>query len=137
MAISFFELKRIKIGQPLKFISFLCCLLLFSQSQPAWSHALPTHAEPGAGTACNIPPPHVHIWFDDPLEPGLCILRVHDRSGKPVDKKDCRVNPSNAKLLEVSLPPLPPGIYRVVWSVSSRDGHRTQGDYTFVIRSPD
>jgi methionine-rich copper-binding protein CopC len=43
----------------------------------------------------------------------------------------------SAKLLEASLPPLPPGTYRVVWSVVSKDGHRTQGDYTFAIKNPD
>jgi copper resistance protein C len=137
MSISSFEQKWIWIGQSLKVMVFLSSLFLLSQSQPAWPHALPTRAEPGAGAACEIPPLRVHIWFDDPLEPGLCSLRVHDGSGKPVDKKDCRVNPSNPKLLEVSLPPLPPGVYRVVWSVSSSDGHRTQGDYNFTIRGRD
>ncbi len=45
-----------------------------------------------------------------------------------------RVAPSDAMLLEVSLPPLSPGIYRVIWNVVARDGHRTEGDYTFTIQ---
>ncbi len=121
----------------LRIIIVLCCLSLFSQPQAAWSHALPTRAEPGVGMTAKIPPPHVHIWFDDPLEPNSCTLRVYDGRGECVDNKDCRVNPLNAKLLEVSLPSLPPGTYRVVWSVVSRDGHKTQGDYTFTIKNPD
>jgi methionine-rich copper-binding protein CopC len=34
----------------------------------------------------------------------------------------------------VSLPPLPPATYRVIWSVVARDGHRTEGDYAFTIK---
>jgi hypothetical protein len=34
----------------------------------------------------------------------------------------------------VSLPSLSPGTYRVIWSVVARDGHRTEGDYTFTIK---
>jgi methionine-rich copper-binding protein CopC len=37
-------------------------------------------------------------------------------------------------LLEVSLPSLPTGNYHVFWSVVARDGHRTEGDYTFTIK---
>jgi len=118
-------------------IIILCCLSLLSQPQVASTHALPTRCEPGAGSAVKIPPPQVRIWFDDPLEPNSCTLRVHDGTGEWVDNKDCRVNALNAKLLEVSLPFLPPGTYRVTWSVASKDGHRTQGDYTFTIKSPD
>jgi len=51
-----------------------------------------------------------------------------------VNNKDGRVNSSDATLLEVSVPRLPPGKYRVIWSVVARDGHLTQGDYTFSIR---
>jgi hypothetical protein len=50
-----------------------------------------------------------------------------------VDKGDGRVNPSDSTILEVSLPPLPPGNYRVFWSVVARDGHRTEGDFPFTI----
>lgn len=51
-----------------------------------------------------------------------------------VDKGDGRVNPSTMTLLEVSVPKLSPGAYRVIWNVVARDGHRTTGDYTFVIK---
>jgi methionine-rich copper-binding protein CopC len=50
-----------------------------------------------------------------------------------VDKGDGQVNPSDSTILEVSLPPLPPGTYRVFWSVVARDGHRTEGDFPFTI----
>ncbi len=59
---------------------------------------------------------------------------VHNANNEMVDKKDGRVDPSNPTLLQVSLPKLPPGIYRVMWNVVARDGHRTIGDFTFTIK---
>jgi methionine-rich copper-binding protein CopC len=37
-------------------------------------------------------------------------------------------------VLEVSLPPLAAGKYRVFWSVVARDGHRTEGHFTFQVK---
>jgi methionine-rich copper-binding protein CopC len=37
--------------------------------------------------------------------------------------------------LQVGLPPLGPGVYKVRWSVLAVDGHRTQGDYTFTLKA--
>ena len=41
---------------------------------------------------------------------------------------------ADPKLLEVDVPQLKPGTYRVTWSVVAKDGHRTSGDYTFTMR---
>jgi copper resistance protein C len=86
------------------------------------------------GATISVSPERVRIWFDSDLEPAFSSIMIHDAGGKMVDKKDGRVNPSNATLLEVSVAKLPPGTYRVIWNVVARDGHRTTGDYTFVIK---
>jgi methionine-rich copper-binding protein CopC len=44
------------------------------------------------------------------------------------------VDSADGTLLEVGLPPLPPGRYRVFWSVVARDGHRTEGDFPFRVK---
>jgi methionine-rich copper-binding protein CopC len=54
-----------------------------------------------------------------------------------VDKGDGKVNPAVPELLEVSVPPLPSGKYQVIWHVTTRDGHRVEGDYTFIIEDGD
>jgi methionine-rich copper-binding protein CopC len=86
------------------------------------------------GSTVSASPSSVRIWFDSDLEPAFSNLMVHGMDGKMVDKRDCRVDPSDPKLLEVSIPPLPPGMYLVIWSVVSRDTHRTQGQFTFTIK---
>lgn len=97
-------------------------------------HAFPDYSDPKVGATVSDLPSSVRIWFDGDLEPVFSTIYVQDAGGKKVDKGNGRVNPSNTVLLEVSLPPLPTGTYRVFWSVVARDGHRTMGDYTFVIK---
>ena len=110
-------------------LSFLLVLPGVSQG-----HAFPDHSDPKVGATVSGPPGNVRIWFDGDLEPVFSTIAVQNESGKKVDKGNGRVHPSNAVLLEVSLPPLPAGTYRVFWNVVARDGHRTMGDYTFVIK---
>jgi methionine-rich copper-binding protein CopC len=109
-------------------------MLLCPWLQAAWGHAFPDHAEPRVGSALTASPDRVRIWFDGTLEPAFSSIRVQNASGQQVDKGDSHVDAADATLLEVSLPPLAPGSYRVIWSVVARDGHRTEGDFNFTIR---
>jgi methionine-rich copper-binding protein CopC len=100
----------------------------------AWGHAFPQRSEPPVGATVAVSPPRVRIWFDGALEPVFSRLQVLTASGQRLDKDDGHVDATDATLLEVPLPSLAPGTYRVVWSVVARDGHRTEGEYTFTIQ---
>jgi methionine-rich copper-binding protein CopC len=76
----------------------------------------------------------VTIWFDGELEPAFSTLTVYDSARQRVDKNNARVNPSDATVLEVDLPPLAPGSYRVYWSVVAKDTHRTEGNFPFTVQ---
>ncbi|HET6369886.1 MAG TPA: copper resistance protein CopC [Nitrospiria bacterium] len=99
----------------------------------AFAHAFPDHSEPRVGSEGG-PPSEVKIWFDGPLEPVFSDLQVFDHSGKQVDKGDAKVNPKDDTLLQVTVPPLPPGEYKVAWGVVARDGHRTEGNFKFWVK---
>ena len=109
-------------------------LLLNLPPNVAQGHAFPDHADPKVGSTVSGPPASVRIWFSGALESAFSTIAVLDANGRKVDKGDGRVNPSDSTLLETSVPPLAAGAYRVVWNVVSRDGHRTNGDHTFVIK---
>ncbi len=111
------------------FLAFLCALPGVS-----WGHAFPDHSDPKVGSTLTGSPAQVRIWFDSDLEPAFSTIMVHNANDEMVDKRDGRVDPSNPTLLQVSLPRLSPGIYRVIWNVVARDGHRTVGDFTFTIK---
>jgi copper resistance protein C len=118
----------------LRIIGALFLLFSLCGVQASSGHAFPDHSDPRVGATLLAPPAGVYIWFDGDLEPAFSKITVQDVGGKRVDQGNCRVNPSNSVLLEVGLPPLPPGTYRVIWNVVSRDGHRTGGDYSFTIK---
>lgn len=108
----------------------LICIL----PETSWSHAFPDHSEPKVGSTNAGSPSVVRIWFDSDLEPAFSKIMVHSMDGKMVDKEDVKVDASDPTLLLVSVPPLPPGTYLVIWNVVARDGHRTTGQYTFTIK---
>lgn len=114
--------------------TLLFTAFLLIMPNAARGHAYPDHADPKVGATINTSPDRVRIWFDSDLEPDFSTIMVHNVENTMVSNRDGRVNPSDATLLEVSVPRLPPGKYRVIWSVVARDGHHTTGDYTFSIR---
>lgn len=100
----------------------------------AFGHAVPDHADPAVGSTVNSSPSMVRIWFDSDLEGEFSGIRVDNSESERVDKGDGRVDKSDAKLLEIDLLPLPAGVYTVFWTAVSRDGHRTEGNYTFTVK---
>jgi len=114
---------------PVLFLALLCAF-----PGIALGHAFPDHSDPKVGASVSVSPAQVRIWFDSDLEPAFSTIMVHNAKDEIVDKKDGRVDPSNPTLLQVSVPKLSSGTYRVMWNVVARDGHRTMGDFTFTIK---
>jgi hypothetical protein len=98
------------------------------------AHAFPERAEPRVGSTVSEPPHEVRIWFDSAIEPVFSTIRVEDGDKHRVDRGGGRVDPADNRILEVGLAPLSPGRYRVYWSVIARDGHRTEGDFSFQVK---
>lgn len=112
----------------------LWLLLVPVLPQAAFGHAFPDHADPKVGATLTASPARVCIWFDSALEPAFSTITVRDASGKRVDAGHPAVNGSDGKLLEVTVPRLAAGTYLVLWSVVARDGHKTNGDYSFSVK---
>ena len=123
------QILKLSMVAALFILSFFLALPGVSQG-----HAFPDHSDPKVGATVSASPANVRIWFDGDLEPVFSTIIVQDAGGKRIDKGNGRVNPADVRLLEIGLPPLRSGSYRVVWNVVARDGHRTAGDYIFVIK---
>ena len=113
-------------------ILFFCLVVLLSASRVS-AHAFLEHSDPSVGSKVHSAPAAVRIWFTEAIEPRFSSIQVFDAAGKQVDKKDTHLDPSKRSLLQVSLPRLGPGSYKVVWRIVSVDTHRTNGDFTFQI----
>lgn len=99
----------------------------------AFAHAFPQHSQPPVGSTIKQSPPAIKIWFNSDLEPLFNKLVVKNAAGQVVTQQPAKVDPNDRALLEVALPTLPPGKYHVYWRVTAKDGHHTEGDYTFTI----
>lgn len=96
-------------------------------------HAFPVRSEPRVGWTVTNSPPKVTIWFDGELEPAFSAITVYNSAKQQVDKNNSRVGGPDNSILEVDLPPLPAGSYRVYWKALSKDTHVTEGDFAFVV----
>jgi methionine-rich copper-binding protein CopC len=105
-------------------------LLLIEVSQ-AGAHAFLERADPRVGSTVRTAPTQVRLYFTEKLEPAFSSVRVVSGTGEQVDKGDAQVEPTSPKQLRVSLPPLPPGTYKVIWRVLSVDTHVTEGEFSF------
>ncbi len=114
----------------------LACAVTVSALLPsaAWAHAFVSRSEPRAGATLGESPAQIRIWFDGPVEPVSIDIRVENANKGRVDRGDGRLSPADNKLVEVRLPPVPPGRYRVFWSVVAHDGHRREGNFSFLIK---
>jgi copper resistance protein C len=101
----------------------------------AWGHVFPDHQSPGAGSVLSASPQIVQIWFDGVIEPIFSTIKVEDAEGHEIAKGAVAPGQSDPTQLQASLPTLSPGIYQVKWSIVARDGHRTEGQYIFIIKS--
>ena len=107
--------------------------LLLAATTSAGAHAFLDRAEPRVGSKVRTPPSSVTLWFTERLEPAYSGVKVVDGAGRQVDQADAAVDPSNPRVLRVSLMPLAPGTYKVIWRVLSVDTHVTEGDFAFNV----
>jgi methionine-rich copper-binding protein CopC len=117
---------------PLRRILFFCLLGLLPVVEVR-AHAFLERSDPAVGGKVHSAPAEVRIWFTEAIEPAFSSIQVFDAAGKQLDRKDTHLDPSNHSLLQISLPPLGPGTYKVVWHVVSVDTHMTKGDFTFQV----
>jgi methionine-rich copper-binding protein CopC len=112
---------------------FLIAVILLLGATGVLAHAFLERADPRVGSTVRTSPAQVRLWFTEQLEPAFSSVQVVNEGGQRVDKGDSQVDPSAPKQLRISLSPLPPGTYKVIWRVLSVDTHVTEGDFTFRV----
>ncbi len=113
----------------------LLCLVILAGPRLALAHAKLDHAEPAVGSKVSASPDQVRIWFTDDLDPAHSSIEVRNARDKEVDKKDARVDAKDKALLTVSVPKLPPGVYKVNLQEVREDCHKNQGHFEFTVKN--
>lgn len=111
-------------------------MALLSPSTPAFGHASLVRSDPPPNVLLEARPKVLRLWYGEDVAPGLSVVSILDRSNLVVERGGV-VDARDAKLLELPLERLRPGIYTVSWKVlSSVDGHITRGAFAFTFLPP-
>lgn len=116
------------------FAALLSLVVIAAWPSHAAAHANLERSQPADGAVLTAPPASVQLWFSRGLEPSFSKVQVLDQAGKEVNKAASAVKGDDAKLLEVELPALTPGTYKVVWRIVALDGHKAKGEFRFIVK---
>lgn len=109
--------------------------LLFTSTGNVFAHARYDRSEPPAGGMVDGQPFILTAYFTQELT-SRSTLRVIDANGVQVDLGDGHVdlNDPDRKIMYVSLPELPVGVYTAEYeAVSAEDGHAEPGTFAFGV----
>jgi hypothetical protein len=116
-------------------MAVLLALALIAIGCEVAAHARVKRANPAVGgvVSAAAAPSELQVWFTEKLEPALSTIEVVDQVGTRMDRGDARIDPDDHTELRVTLLPLPPGRYRVIWRVVSIDTHFRSGSFPFRV----
>ena len=109
--------------------------LLVASTSNAFAHARYDRSEPPAGGMVDGQPFVLTAYFTQELT-SKSTLRVLDANGVQIDLGDGRVdlNDPDRKIMYVTLPELPVGVYTVEYTAeSAEDGHAEPGTFAFGV----
>ena len=112
----------------------LAALTLLAGGPSASAHALLRHTQPPVGSTVKAAPAELVLMFSQEVEPAFSSVVVTDAQGTRVDTGTVRTDPQDATHLLAGVKTLPPGVYKVVWHVTSVDTHKTEGYYQFTVQ---
>jgi copper resistance protein C len=111
----------------------LAACALFASLPAAQAHAFIDHAEPAVGGKVLHTPKQVRIWFTEALEAAFSSIKVLDQGGHELQQGKALADKANPQILQIGVPSLPAGTYKVVWRAVSVDTHVTTGSFTFSV----
>ncbi len=75
----------------------------------------------------------IRLTFSEAVEPKLSFIRLETAEERTVTEPGAEPDPADPKVLVVHFyEKLPPGNYKVKWSVVAADGHKSSGSYSFL-----
>jgi methionine-rich copper-binding protein CopC len=113
------------------FAALLCAASIGS----AFAHAHLKTETPARDTVVTTPPTELQLNFSEGLEPQFTGITMTDASGKRIATGPGSLAAgSDTTLLTSVTSALAPGVYTVTWHALAKDGHKTNGTYSFTVQ---
>lgn len=115
--------------------TFIAAAVLAIAPQLVWAHAHVKSSTPDKGAVVKTAPASISLTVTEGLEAAFSSLTLLDASGKVVQTGKSSLADNDDKTLVLPVgKELPPGPYTVKWQALSKDGHKTQGAWSFTVR---
>lgn len=115
-------------------MSLAATLLASTLASPAWAHAKLQASEPKAGTTVAASPAQIRLQFNETLELPFSKIKLIDAKDAMIEPSAVALDKADPKAMVATMPALPSGPYRVLWSTMTRDGHKVKGEYAFTVK---
>lgn len=112
-------------------LALVCLGMLLLGVRGVWAHPQIVAIEPAPDARLTRPPLEVAITFNEPIE-ALSTLALYTSQGVLAVQGGGR-DPADAHRLVLTLPPLEPDLYTVVWTAAGSDGHVVRGTFVFTV----
>jgi methionine-rich copper-binding protein CopC len=118
-----------------KHLASIAALLLGSiLASSALAHAKLQASEPKAGATVAAAPAEIKLQFNEALELPFSKIKLVDARDAIIEPTAVALDKADPKAMVATLPALPAGPYRVLWSTMTRDGHKVKGEYSFTVK---
>ncbi|OZI24056.1 hypothetical protein CAL26_10105 [Bordetella genomosp. 9] len=115
--------------------SLLAAAVLAIAPLVASAHAHFASSEPARDAVVSRSPTRITLTTTEGLEAAFSSLTLVDSAGKVVRSGPSSLDPGDDKTLVLPLSQaLPAGTYTVQWQALSKDGHKTQGAWSFTLK---
>lgn len=98
------------------------------------AHARLLEADPSPRSTNSAAPATIRLRFSERVEPRFAAVSIVDARGQATVLAPVIASADDPKRIEVPVPPLQPGTYRVRYRVVSVDGHVIEADFAFTLK---
>ncbi len=109
-------------------------VLLFFWPTYLAAHAKLVSSVPAADEFVEAEPKSILLTFNKPVESTFSSIRIFDLDNEAIKLDKPAHKGSDNKTLEVTLPELTSGKYKVSWRIVAGDGHKMKNEFFFSIK---
>lgn len=115
--------------------SLIAAMVLASVPHLALAHAHVGTSTPAKDAVVKTTPAAITLTLTEGLEPAFSSLTLVNAAGDVVATGKSALAPDDSKTLVLPIgKELPAGAYTVKWQALSKDGHKTQGTWSFTVK---
>jgi len=112
----------------------VAAVVCFGLSGEAFAHAHLVSSTPPANGTVSTSPSEIDLKFSEALNLKFSGAKVTGPDTAEVKLQERMLMDGDTTLMATIPDKLAPGTYTVEWHVLSADGHKTHGDYTFIVK---